>query len=216
VTYDLLVLGAGARALTTAARASRAGKRVALATEAPSVGGELLTVSFLSPFRFDVGGGLVRGLDGELEALQLPFARVSSPFPACLVRGGAGLLAHALADEVVAGGGLVLEGVAPDELGLEAAEILDARAHEPDGLGRVFLGLIGESGLPDLGVVTRPGGYAAVRTDRDRPGGPLVSVMWTGEGRQDASAVADGLGVDPARVAFALAWQPEDLRARRF
>jgi FAD dependent oxidoreductase len=216
MSYDVLVLGGGGEALAIAARAARAGRRVVLATEAPTVGGELLTASFLSPFRFDVGGGLVRGLDDELDRAGLPFASVSSPFRAALVRGGAGLLAHALADEISSRGGLVLEGAGPNGPEFEARETVDARAREADGVGRVFLGLVGETGLPDLGVVTHAGGYAVVRTDRERRGGPLVSVTWTGEGTQTASDIVGRLGLDPAQVAFSLVWQPEDVRARRY
>jgi hypothetical protein len=216
MTYDLVVLGGGARALVTAAGAARSGRRVVLATEAPVVGGELLTVSFLSPFRFDVGGGLVRGLDAELARVGLPFLRVASPFSASLVGGGTGLLAHALADEVVSHGGLVLEGCSADGPAVEAGETVDAREREPDGFGRVFLGLVGETGLPELGVVPAPGGYAVVRTDDERPRGPLVSVTWTGAGPQDSGDVVRRLGLDPGRLAFALAWQPDDLRARRY
>jgi phytoene dehydrogenase-like protein len=216
VRYELLVLGGGAQALLAAARAARGGARVALATEAPAVGGELLTASFLSPFRFDVGGGLVRGLDDELERFGLAFVRVTRPFPAALVRGGAGLLAHALADEIVAHGGLVLEGVAADQPALESDQTLDARAPERERVGRVFLGVVGEAGLPELGVVEAADGYAVVHTDADRPGGRLVSVTWTGEGPQDAANVAERLGVERAPVAFSLVWQPEDVAARRF
>lgn len=214
MTYDLLVLGGGANALVAAARAARAGARVVLATEAPSVGGDLLTASFLSPFHFDVGGGLVRDLDEELERLGLSFVRVTRPFPGCLVRGGAGLLAQALADEVVARGGLVLEAVAIEALELSAGETLDARPPAEEGVGRVFLGVFGATSLPELGVVEAADGYAVVHTDDDRPGGPLVSVTWTGRGRQNAGAVAERLGLDPARIAFSLVWQPDDVAAR--
>ena len=118
-------------------------------TEGHKVGEELLTESFLSPFRFDLGGGLVTGMGDEPARLALPHVRVERPAAAAILSEGAGLLAHALADEAVADGGLVAEGLAPE---VDAAEVVDLRRPR-DPTPRLFVGVVGGEELPELGVV---------------------------------------------------------------
>jgi hypothetical protein len=59
--FDVAVLGGNADGLAAAAALSARGRRVLLLEPSLKAGGELLTESFLTPFRFDVRGGLLVG-----------------------------------------------------------------------------------------------------------------------------------------------------------
>jgi len=55
--FDVVVLGANADGLTAAAELAGSGQRVLVLEPSLKLGGELLTESFLMPFRYDVHGG---------------------------------------------------------------------------------------------------------------------------------------------------------------
>lgn len=138
----------------------RGGSHVTFVEPGLRAGGRLVTESFLSPFRFNLGPPLVR-------RPPLPSLEVFAPDPLVsvggtagggsrelraflaggetedlvVVAGGNGLVSACLVDELVAAGSTVVEGAGP----VERADL------EVDGLGvaRLFVGLRGEAPLGD-------------------------------------------------------------------
>lgn len=201
------IVGGGFPGLVRAVEEARRGRRVEYVEPALRAGGELVTESFLTPFRFNLGPPVVRR--PPLPSLRVfvpdPLVRVGETVGAgspavraflsggetddlVVVAGGNGLAAACLVDELVAAGGGVVEGVgavdrpAPPEHGL--------------GVGRLFVGLRGAAPVGDAfaTAVGADDDETLLGGETGRPVGLVVS-----------NAHLDANLVDPALSSFV--WQ---------
>jgi len=201
------IVGGGFPGLVRAVEEVRRGRRVDYVEPALRAGGALVTESFLTPFRFNLGPPLVRRppLPSLPVFLPEPLVRVGDTVGAgspavraflsggetddlVVVAGGNGLAAACLVDELVAAGARVVEGVGgvdrpvPREHGL--------------GVARLFVGLRGAAPVGDA-FATAVGAddeETLLRGDTARPVGLVVS-----------NAHLDANLVDPALSSFV--WQ---------
>jgi hypothetical protein len=160
MTQAAEVVGGGFAGLVRAVEAVRRGERVDFVEPGLRAGGALVTESFLSPFRFNVGPPLVRR--PPLPSLHVvepdPLVRIgeaAGPGSAAVraflaggetdelvvVSGGNGLAAACLVDELVAAGSRVVEGVGPVER--------EPARHDGLGIARLFVGLRGPAPMGD-------------------------------------------------------------------
>jgi hypothetical protein len=201
------IVGGGFPGLLRAVEEARRGGRVEFVEPALRAGGSLVTESFMTPFRFNLGPPLVRR--PPLPSLHVfvpdPLIRVGAVAgpgtprlraflsggetdDLVVVSGGNGLAAACLVDELVAAGSRVVEGVG----GVEQ----DAPEHEGVGVCRLFVGLRGPAPVGDA-FATAVGSEdeeALLRGDTSRPVGFVVS-----------NAHLDANLVDPALSSFS--WQ---------
>ena len=197
----------GFSALVDAVEESRRGGRVEFVEPALRAGGRLVTESFLSPFRFNLGPPLVRR--PPLPSLEVfvpdPLVRVGDDVGAgspavraflgggetedlVVVAGGNGLASACLVDELVAAGSTVVEGAGP----------VAGAAAPGDGLGvaRLFVGLRGPVPVGDAFATAVGAGdeETLLRGDPSRAVGVVVS-----------NAHLDANAVDPSLSSFV--WQ---------
>jgi putative NAD(P)-binding protein len=188
VTQAAAIVGGGFAGLVRAVEDVRRGVRVDYVEPGLRAGGALVTESFLSPFRFNLGPALVRR--PPLPSLHVfepdPLVRVgrtvgrgSTAVRAFLaggetddlvvVSGGNGLAAACLVDEVVAGGSRVVEGVGPVDRGTPH--------HDGLGVARLFVGLRGPAPVGDAFATAVGTGdeTALVRGDANRAVGFVIS-----------------------------------------
>ena len=201
------IVGGGFPGLVRAVEEVRRGRRVDYVEPALRAGGALVTESFLTPFRFNLGPPLVRR--PPLPSLDVfvpePLVRVGDEVGAgseavraflsggetddlVVVSGGNGLAAACLVDELVAAGARVVEGAGP-------VERPTVDAHGP-GVARLFVGLRGAAPVGDA-FATSVGAddeETLLRGDAARPVGLVVS-----------NAHLDANLVDPALSSFV--WQ---------
>ena len=201
------IVGDGFPGLVRAVEEVRRGRRVEYVEPGLRAGGALVTESFMTPFRFNLGPPLVRR--PPLPSLDVfvpePLVRVGGTVGAgspavrtflsggetdelVVVSGGNGLAVACLLDELVAAGGHVVEGVGA----------VDRPAPEQDGLGvcRLFVGLRGPAPVGDAfaTAVGAADDETLLRGDTARPVGLVVS-----------NAHLDANLVDPALSSFV--WQ---------
>lgn len=160
MTQAAEIVGGGFAGLVRAVEGVRRGERVDYLEPGLRAGGALVTESFLSPFRFNLGPPLVRR--PPLPSLHVfepePLVRVGAiadggsdrvrAFLAggetddlVVISGGNGLAAACLVDEVVAAGSRVVEGVGPVAEATPRSEGL--------GIARLFVGLRGSAPIGD-------------------------------------------------------------------
>jgi hypothetical protein len=212
------IVGGGFPGLVRAVEEVRRGRRVEYVEPALRAGGALVTESFMTPFRFNLGPPLVPR--PPLPSLHLfvpdPLVRVGDTVGAgspavraflaggetddlVVVSGGNGLAVACLLDELVAAGSRVVEGVGA----------VDAPATERQGLGvcRLFVGLRGAApvGPAFATAVGASDDATLLGGDTSRPVGLVVS-----------NAHLDANLVDPQLSSFV--WQaalPFDSGVRR-
>lgn len=201
------IVGGGFPGLLHAVEEVRRGRHVEYVEPALRAGGALVTESFMTPFRFNLGPPLVR-------RPPLPSLHVFTPDPLVrvgdvvgpgsgavraflaggetddlvVVSGGNGLAAACLVDELVAAGAGVVEGVGPVDRPMAG--------HDGLGISRLFVGLRGPAPVGDA-FATAHGAdddEALLRGDTTRPVGLVVS-----------NAHLDANLVDPALSSFV--WQ---------
>ena len=197
----------GYAGLVDAVEEVRRGGHVDFVEPALRAGGSVVTESFLSPFRFNLGPPLVRR--PPLPSLEVfvpdPLVRVGNDVGAgspavraflgggetddlVVVAGGNGLASACLVDELVAAGSTVVEGAGPVEAG--------AAAGDGAGIARLFVGLHGAAPVGDA-FATAVGAEdeeALLRGDPARAVGVVVS-----------NAHLDANLVDPQLTSFV--WQ---------
>jgi hypothetical protein len=207
VSASTEIVGGGFPGLVRAVEEVRRGRHIEYVEPALRAGGALVTESFLTPFRFNLGPPLVRR--PPLPSLHVfvpkPLVRVGGTVgtgsPAVraflsggdtddlvVVSGGNGLAAACLVDELVAAGARVVEGVGA----------VDRPSPPHDGLGvcRLIVGLRGPAPVGDAfaTAVGADDDEALLRGDVARPVGLVVS-----------NAHLDANLVDPALSSFV--WQ---------
>jgi hypothetical protein len=212
------IVGGGFQGLVRAVEEARRGRQVEYVEPGLRAGGALVTESFMTPFRFNLGPPLVRR--PSLPSLDVfvpePLVRVGDDVGAgspairaflsggetddlVVVSGGNGLAVACLVDELLAAGGRVVEGVGP----------VDRPVSEHEGLGvcRLFVGLRGPAPVGDA-FATAVGAddeQTLLGGDSARPVGLVVS-----------NTHLDANLVDPALSSFV--WQaalPFDSGLRR-
>jgi hypothetical protein len=207
VSVTTEIVGGGFPGLVRAVEEARRGRRVEYVEPALRAGGALITESFMTPFRFNLGPPLIRR--PPLPSLDVfvpePLVRVGDAVGAgspavraflaggesedlVVVSGGNGLAVACLIDELVAAGSSVVEGIGA------VAEPLPER----DGLGvcRLFVGLRGAAPAGDAfaTAVGADDDETLLGGDTARPVGLVVS-----------NAHLDGNLVDPDLSSFV--WQ---------
>jgi hypothetical protein len=188
VSVTTEIVGGGFPGLVRAVEEARRGRRVEYVEPALRAGGALVTESFMTPFRFNLGPPLVRrpplpslhvvvpdplvrvgDVVGEGSPAVRAFLSGGETDDLVVVSGGNGLAVACLIDELVAGGSRVLEGVGA----------ADPSATERHGLGicRLFVGLRGAAPAGDAfaTAVGADDDETLLRGDTARPVGLVVS-----------------------------------------
>ena len=182
------IVGGGFPGLVHAVEETRRGRRVEYVEPALRAGGALVTESFMTPFRFNLGPPLVRRpplpslhvfvpdpltrvgeIVGEGSPALRAFLTGGETDDLVVVSGGNGLAAASLVDELVAAGSHVVEGTGAVDVPLPDSE--------GRGVCRLFVGLRGAAPVGDA-FATAVGAddeETLLRGDTAQPVGLVVS-----------------------------------------